>query len=247
MLNNNDMQQLEKLMETNSELNSLISKVMETYKFNICKFSHELRNPITLVNSSLQLIESQHPEVKTFKFWNETMADIQYVRSLLDELSSFNQSNTLNMSQFSINELMDSVCSSIRNDMIDTSFKLTCTYHNSLPIVTGDAVKMRQVITNLLKNAKDAVDPNNGSIDVSVQTLDNHSILIAIADNGCGIPPEHQDTIFEPFVTHKTNGSGLGLSICQNIIEAHHGTIRFESEINKGTTFYIKIPTSQDK
>lgn len=247
MLNNNDRQQLEKLMETNPELSGLISRVIDTYQFNICKFSHELRNPITLVNSSLQLIESQHPEVKTFKFWNETMADIQYVRSLLDELSSFNQSNTLNTSQFSISELMDSVCSSIRGDTCDSSCTLTCTYSNSLPIITGDAVKMRQVITNLLKNAKDAVNPVNGSIEVSIQNADNHSIQITIADNGCGIPLEYQDTIFEPFVTHKTNGSGLGLSICQNIIEAHHGTITFESEQNKGTTFYITIPISQNK
>lgn len=245
MLNNNDRQQLEKLMVTNPELNRLITNVIETYKFNICKFSHELRNPITLINSSLQLIESQHPEVKTFKFWNETMADIQYVRSLLDELSTYNQSETLHISAYNISELMDSVCSAIRNDTCDYC-TLTCTYDNSLPIMTGDAVKMRQVITNLLKNAKDAVNPENGSIQVRVQNLDESHIQIIISDNGCGIHPEYQDTVFEPFVTHKMNGSGLGLSICKNIIEAHGGSIRFESQINIGTSFYIIIPISSN-
>lgn len=239
MLNNNDRQQLEKLMETNPELSNLMSKVMETYKFNICKFSHELRNPITLINSSLQIIESQHPEVKTFKFWNETMADLQYVRSLLDELSTYNQSTTLNMSQFNISELMDSVCLAISSD---TSCKVTCSYSKSLPLIVGDAVKLRQVITNLLKNAKDAVNSDNGAIEVSIQDINSEQIQIAIADNGCGIPLNQQDTVFEPFVTHKVNGSGLGLAICQSIIESHHGTITFESVVDRGTTFYITLP-----
>lgn len=245
MLNNYDRQQLEKLMEKDPELNRLITNVMETYKFNICKFSHELRNPITLINSSLQLIESQHPEVKTFKFWNETMADIQYVRSLLDELSTFNQSETLHMSIYNISELMDSICTAIRND---TYNHCTLTYKkdNSLPLITGDAVKMRQVITNLLKNAKDAVPPENGSIHVCIQNLDESHMQIIISDNGCGIHPEYQDTVFEPFVTHKINGSGLGLAICKNIIEAHGGSIRFESQVNIGTSFYITLPISSN-
>ena len=244
MLKNNERQQLEKFIETNPELSDIVSKVLESYKFNMSKFSHELRNPITLINSSLQLIESQHPEVKTFKFWNETMADIQYVRYLLDELSAYNQSDTMNMSEFNINELMDTICSSIRNDNCGLS-TVTCTYNNSLPMIIGDAVKLRQVITNLLKNAKDAINPENGLIHVHIKNEDLDHILITITDNGCGIPLEYQSTIFEPFVTYKSNGSGLGLSICKNIIEAHQGTIHFDSQVNKGTTFYITIPTSQ--
>lgn len=245
MLNNNDKQLLEKLKKTNPELDYLISKVTENYKFNICKFSHELRNPITLINSSLQLIESQHPEVKTFKFWNETLADIQYVRSLLDELSTYNQSDTLNMSQFSINELLDSICNTFQNDIATSSNTLTCKCREPLPSITGDVVKLREVITNLLRNAKEAIDQTEGCIEVSAKCVKNNFIQISISDNGCGIPIEYQETIFDPFVTHKYNGTGLGLAISKNIIEAHHGTITFDSKINTGTTFHITLPAFQ--
>jgi signal transduction histidine kinase len=242
MLNNNDRQKIEELMKANPEFNCLILKIIDEYKFNISKFSHELRNPITLINSSLQLIESQHPEVKTFKFWNETMADIQYVRSLLDELSTFNQSNTLNKTKFSLSELLDSICSAICNDINTSTRTFTCRYSKSLPTMTGDPVKLRQVITNLVKNAKDAIDPIGGAICLSAQRIDNNRIQIKVSDNGCGIPPEYQRNIFEPFITHKNNGSGLGLSICQKIVESHNGTITFKSQVNKGTTFYITLP-----
>ncbi|WP_099467355.1 sensor histidine kinase [Konateibacter massiliensis] len=244
MLNNNDREQLEKLTETNPELKNIVSRLAESYNFNIGKFSHELRNPLTLISSSLQLIEAQHPEVKDFRFWNETMADIQYVLSLLDELSKFNQSDILNLSQFEIGELVDSVCFAVRNDICDSSCTLTCTYSKSLPKITGDAIKIRQVITNLIKNAKDAVNPENGSIQVTILDVNPDKFQISIADNGSGIPAEFQNTIFEPFVTHKANGSGLGLPICKNIVEAHGGSITFETQENIGTTFYITLPIS---
>jgi signal transduction histidine kinase len=242
MFNNNDRQQIEEIMKKNPEFNCLVLKVLEQYNFSICKFSHELRNPITLISSSLQLIESQHPEVKDFKFWNETMDDIQYVCSLLDELSCFNKSANLNVSEYSIIDLLDSTSSSICSDFNSSTRKFTCHYSKTLPTIRGDFVKIRQVITNLLKNAKDAIDEVSGTISLSAYCKDDAHIQIEISDNGCGIPKERQDSVFEPFVTYKPNGSGLGLPICKRIIEAHKGCISFQSSLNEGTTFYITLP-----
>lgn len=242
MINDNDRQQIEEIMKKNPEFNCLILKVLEQYNFSICKFSHELRNPITLISSSLQLIESQHPEVKDFKFWNETMNDVQYVCSLLDELSNFNKSANLNVSEYSIIDLLDSTCSAICGDLNTSKRKFTCNYSKTLPTIIGDSVKIRQVITNLLKNAKDAIDEASGTIHLTAYCKDESHIQIEISDNGCGIPMEYQDSVFEPFVTYKPNGSGLGLPICKRIVEAHNGTISFQSIQNKGTTFYITVP-----
>lgn len=242
MLNENDRQQIEELVQKNPELRCLISKVLKDYKFNISKFSHELRNPIALISSSLQLIESQHPEVKDFKYWNDTMDDIQYVCCLLDELSTFNKCTSLNLSEYSISELLDSTCASICNNLNTDTRKFTTDYSESLPIITGDSIKIRQVITNLIKNAKDAVDPIHGIIHLNAYCLDDEHIQIQITDNGSGIPLENQDKIFEPFVTYKENGSGLGLSICRQIILLHKGTITFETKPDEGTTFTITLP-----
>ncbi len=242
MINDNDRQQLEALSRENPELNSLISKIISEYNFNMCRFSHELRNPITLISSSLQLIESQHAEVKDFKFWNETMGDIQYVCSLLDELTTYNKSINLNYTKYSISELLDSTCSAICGDSNATTSKFIRNYNDTLPTMSGDSLKIRQVITNLLKNAKESIDPINGVIRLVAYSLDDAHIRIEITDNGCGIPLDYQTTIFEPFVTYKVNGSGLGLPISKRIIEAHNGTIHFESQENEGTTFYVTLP-----
>ncbi|MFA9376862.1 MAG: PAS domain-containing sensor histidine kinase [Lachnotalea sp.] len=242
MLNDNDRQQLEEIMENNPEFNCLLLKVIEENKFNSCKLSHELRNPITLINSSLQLIESQHPEVKNFKFWNETMDDLQYVRKLLDELTSYNKGNTLIMSEYSISELLNSTCTAMLADINTATRTFTTNYSEELPIITGDSIKIRQVITNLLVNAKEAIDPNNGIVSLKAYCADNDHLQIEVADNGCGIPIEHQESIFDPFVTFKQNGSGLGLSISKKIVEAHNGSIQFVSKLNEGTIFYITLP-----
>jgi signal transduction histidine kinase len=242
MINENEWRQLEEISKNNPEIGCLISKIIEEYKLNICKFSHELRNPITLINSSLQLIESQHPEVKGFKFWNETMSDVRYVGSLLDELSNYTKSNTMNFSEYSISDLLNSICCAVCNDIALSNGIFTLNYSQALPNMIGDSLKIREVLMNLLKNAKDSLSSDNGSIYLNAYCLDNDTLQIEIGDNGCGIPIEHQETIFEPFVTFKENGTGLGLSLAKKIIEAHHGTIKLESQINKGTTFYIVLP-----
>ncbi|MBR5509760.1 MAG: GHKL domain-containing protein, partial [Lachnospiraceae bacterium] len=80
-----------------------------------------------------------------------------------------------------------------------------------------------------------------GRIDLKIFTHDT-KLMIAVKDNGCGIPKELQKDIFLPFVTHKENGTGLGLSIVRRIITAHHGSIRLKSTVGKGTEFQVHLP-----
>ena len=80
-----------------SNVNNLSEESLE-----LSKMFHEIKNPLTLINSSLQLIESDHPEVKTFRFWNQTMEDMKNLRSLLDELSTFQKGNVLNITKINL-------------------------------------------------------------------------------------------------------------------------------------------------
>ena len=105
---------------------------------------------------------------------------------------------------------------------------------------TGDKIKLEEVFLNLLRNAKEAID-GEGTIYLSAER-GNDILIIQISDNGCGIPEEHLDSIFEPFKTYKQGGTGLGLSLSKRIIESHHGSISVSSEPEKGTTFTIKLP-----
>ncbi len=110
-------------------------------------------------------------------------------------------------------------------------------------ITVMDRTQLIRIITNLVKNAIQAIpeDQETKTIVVTVQH-DNEQVTIVVQDNGLGINPDNQEYIFEPKFTTKTSGMGLGLGIIKNIIENYKGTITFESEMGKGTTFKVTLP-----
>jgi len=109
----------------------------------------------------------------------------------------------------------------------------------------ADRMLMEQVLINLIKNANDACCRNE-SPEINVRIYKNayQNPVIVVSDNGCGILPEVQDKIFVPFFTTKTGGSGIGLSICRQIIVSHSGTINVESEPGKGTRVIMSLSHS---
>jgi len=109
-----------------------------------------------------------------------------------------------------------------------------------------DENQVEQVLINLLLNALHAVD-DYGLVTVK-STVDagKGSIILEIADNGCGIPPDHMKKIFDPFFSTKSNGTGLGLAVSYGIVRNHDGDIWVLSEPNKGTTFIIEFPILRD-
>ena len=196
----------------------------------ISKISHELRNPLTIIYSTLQLIESRHPEARTFDHWHELMQDVEFMSVLLDDLSRFNHAGALNFSTFSFRPFWEYISLSFAASVADTKLEYFSKIDSSINQITGDKTKLQEVFLNLLRNAAE-------------QSKD--SIIIQVQDNGCGISKEHLSSIFEPFTTYKKNGTGLGLSISESIIQAHGGTIEVDSAPQKGSTFRITLPTKQ--
>ena len=242
MLKNIDINQMNRLMEENETAKQIISQLLENYHTSISTISHEIRNPLTLISSSLQVMEMQHPEVKEFSNWHTTLDDIHFICSLLDDLSTLNNSRKIRPTVFNIGKLIKNVVVSfvISLDAEDSDIDFSSSVDPAIGDFTGDKIKLEQVLLNLLKNAKEAVD-EDGSIFLSAKKMGD-SIVISCKDDGCGIPDEYMDTLFEPFVTHKTNGTGLGLSLCKGIVEAHQGTICVHSEEGKGTEFTVTLP-----
>jgi signal transduction histidine kinase len=122
-------------------------------------------------------------------------------------------------------------------------------FSESLPPVLVDREQIKQVFLNLLVNAIEATD-ENGQITVRTRPYIKSNgapyIQIEVTDTGCGIPREYLETIFHPFFTTKHTGSGLGLSISNQIVQEHKGYIDVESQVNKGSTFYVNLPLYQD-
>lgn len=241
MLQNIDINKMNRLMEENEDAKQIISQLLENYHTSVSMIAHEIRNPLTLISSSLQIVEAQHPEVKKFYNWRQIMEDVNFMCSLLNELSSFNNGSTLHHSVFSIVRLLKNVAVSfaISLDAEDSEIEFKSRIAPCMGDFTGDKIKLEEVLLNLLRNAKDAVG-NSGTIFLSADR-ENDSVIIKCCDTGCGIPEDIIDTIFDPFVTYKENGTGLGLSTVKRIVEAHGGTVTVNSS-ESGTEFTVTLP-----
>ena len=213
----------------------------EDIEFMLSKFSHEIRNPLTTLYSTLQLIEMQHPEVKDFKHWSSLNYDIEYINQLLDELSNFAKSEKLNLTNIEMRPFLENLSLSFAASIAQSEVEYTSEIDPYIPKITVDKTKLQEVFLNLLKNAYDASLPK-GKIFLTAHMVDKN-LVIKVKDTGCGITEEQLPTIFQPFVTYKKNGTGLGLAISEHIIKAHGGTITVESEVGVGTTFTITLST----
>ena len=246
MLKEIDKIRIKKFMGESPELDELIHKILDDHQLEISQISHEIRNPVTLINSSLQLIEKQHPEVKDFNFWSQTMDDMKNLRELLDDLSHYNNGRRLNKARLDVNLFLHELADSAKAWGEEQNCQIFVTAEGLLPDICADPVKLRQGLTNLLKNA---IESSHGKTEISItakvieKTEEKESqLLIEIRDNGDGIPPEYLPSLFEPFVTHKQNGTGLGLAVTKRIIETHGGCITVRSDEGKGTCFSILMP-----
>lgn len=253
MFSATDYDRLQQIMEESSVKKELLLRLLESHKMEISTISHEIRNPLTLVYSTLQLIESQHPEVLSFRHWNTMRQDIEYMKQLLEELSSYNNGERLTLAEINTDTFLKTLALSFASSLLDTEIEFASRIASGLPPVIIDSVKIRQTLLNILSNARDAIisnpDCEHPSINLDADLTDT-TLQITISDTGCGIPSEDLSSIFEPFVTHKSNGTGLGLAIAKRIITAHKGSISVTSSPGKGTSFIIALPiqqNSQDK
>lgn len=242
MLTNINLNQMNQLMAENSDAKQIISQLLENHHYAVSMIAHEIRNPLTLVSSSLQMIESLHPEVKDYHGWDQVLDDIQFMCDLLTDLTSFNRSHMITHSVFSIEQLLRNIAVSfaISLDSEDSDIEFTSCIAPDMGDFTGDKIKLEEVFLNILRNAKDAVS-ETGSIFFSAKRMEDR-IVIQCTDDGCGISDEIIDTIFSPFVTYKEGGTGLGLALSKRIVESHGGTISASSSSETGTVFTVELP-----
>ncbi len=119
---------------------------------------------------------------------------------------------------------------------------------DDLPSCTADAHMLEQVVLNLINNAVQAMSSANSLKELTIDSSANDkSIIITVSDSGPGISEEIRDKIFDPFYTTKTDGSGIGLSLCRRIITDHKGSIRIESNRWGGANFIIELPVTGKK
>ncbi|MBO5068954.1 MAG: ATP-binding protein [Roseburia sp.] len=205
---------------------------------------HEIKNSITLISGSLQLVAKKHPEVCLFDYWNEAMSEIDFLKNIVTQLSSTRLYGSPKVMKLDIHTLMNQIEKSIRA-FSWKDFNYCLSIEENLPLVELDIQLMKQAIVNIIKNAYEATDKPD-TIELRVFSKRGR-LHITITDHGGGLDPAVAASIFQPFITSKTGGSGLGLVITQQIIESHQGSIQCDSRPGDGCTFTITLPFSQNQ
>ena len=195
MLYNIDINKMNKLMSNNEDARQIIPQLLRNHRNTISTISHEIRNPLTLVSSALQVMEKQNPELKDIPHWSQVMGDVDFIIQLLEELSAFNSSNELYYSVFSIEQLLKNVAISfaISLDTNEADIEFSSSISDSLGEFTGDKIKLQELVLNLLKNAEEAIT-EQGSIHLAA-SRSGDIITITCTDTGCGITPEQMECI----------------------------------------------------
>jgi two-component system, OmpR family, phosphate regulon sensor histidine kinase PhoR len=231
----------------------------ETYRKEFLQnLSHELKTPIfaiqgyvdTLLNGALE-----NPDVNK-KFLNSTSRNVDRLVNLVDDLDEISKLESgeqlLYQQNFVIQDLLKEVYETLAIKAEEKEIKCIIKKGCEQPLtVYADKEKIRQVFINLVDNAI-KYGKQNGTIESSFYRIDGRRILIEISDDGSGIAEEHLPRIFERFYrtdlarSRKVGGSGLGLSICKHIVEAHGQTIHVRSKIDVGTTFGFTLQKKKD-
>lgn len=225
-------------------------KELEEYKSNfIQNISHEIKTPITAINSAIELLETDEQNLKpqNKECFEIILYQIKYINILINDILNLSEievektQENKDFSEFDLNEIIKMTA----NNFPQNNIKINIVENNKNIQITGDSSLISQAINNLISNA--AKYSKSQNLDITISNIENQGI-IDIKDYGIGIPKEHIPHIFERFYrvdkarSRQTGGTGLGLSIVKNIIELHQGTIELQSEENKGCEFIIKLP-----
>ncbi len=207
------------------------------------QIAHELNNPIYGIMNTLELLKTEiSPESKRRRILELSLSETQRLSEMLRNMLSFSKPEEEKRRPVKINELIEGILLVMEKQMRESNIKLETSFDDEIPEVMASTNQMRQVMLNILKNAKEAM-PKGGNLAVQTRKEDKH-VVIHVRDTGVGIPEEIRDKIFEAFFTtkQKVKGVGLGLSVCYGIIKDHGGEIKVESEEGRGTTLKILLP-----
>ncbi len=218
----------------------------EVRKAFISTLTHDLKSPIIAEQKALEfLISEKDKNVNVFEYlediYNTNEDLLKLINSLLSSYHYESGKWNLNKTPENMEELIKNVIKIITPLIKEHNSIISCDIQEDIAFVNIDAIEIKRVLMNLISNA---IKHNEEGVDVSIKVIKKEgSIQVSVSDNGQGIPDKLQSKVFQQYHTQKgTVGSGLGLYISKQIIDAHKGKIWFESEEGKGTTFYFTLP-----
>lgn len=245
--------ELDQLCDENEVFAKYVAKFREENNILLSKVTHELGNPLTLIDSTAQLIDSRYPEIHNIKYWDQLKSDITSLSELLHNFANYNYCAKLHIESINLMKLIEKTVKSFEVPAMEKGITIEVDKLDKpmdcLLVYACDKVKIRQVITNIVKNAFEATETRD-YIHVSLPTEvvsmrfngnERNYLRIDISNNGRPIVKDDKQSLFTPFVSSKPSCGGMGLPVAYKIICAHNGMITMQST-EQETSFSIYLP-----
>jgi len=209
--------------------------------------AHEIRNPLTSIGGFARKVYNRLPDGDPNKKYMEIiLEDVALLENMIKQLIDL-KSLSISMKQpIDVNEVINDSLKIFEQDLSNKNIQVVTNLLGNLPLITADKKLLKRAFCNIIKNAIEAMEKEPKILTIKTSLNDNN-IEISISDTGKGIPEEKVKTIFDPLVTSKVYGPGLGLTFALKIIQDHKGSISVKSEIGTGTTFTVTLPINSEK
>ncbi|MGM0629179.1 MAG: ATP-binding protein [Patescibacteria group bacterium] len=238
-----------------SQLNEHLREIDELKSEFVSVAAHQMRTPLSGIKWSLDMLAREQAgsvnakqKRMLLKSYESNERMILLVNNLLNTDRIESGRTDLEMRKVNLKDIVNNLIYYIKPQARSKGVEVNISSDTDLPHVEADPEKIRDAVQNILENAVKYTE-EEGGIDIDVH-CEKGRVLLSISDDGIGIPEESKKDVFTKFhrgenaVKMRTEGSGLGLFVSKEIVEKHDGTIWFESEEGKGTTFYISIPVA---
>jgi signal transduction histidine kinase len=217
----------------------------------ISGIAHEIKNPLVAIKTFAELLPERYAD-EAFRetFAQVALHEVDRIDTLMHRLRSLSARSTSLLNPVSVIAPLEETLSLLAGEFARRKIRVACQYQPFLPPVMGDHDQLKQVFVNLCLNSIEAMG-EGGTLTITVESNSGDeewasTLIIEISDTGTGIPTEHLSNIFEPFFTLKDKGTGVGLAICQGIIDYHRGSIAATNRADSpGAIFTLTLPAAE--
>lgn len=201
--------------------------------------AHEIRNPLFALNNNIEYIKQNVNEDGVFnEIYPELKTSIERIHKTVSTILDFAKPHKTELKKVNINDVINSSLILVKKQFTKSAIRIDENLDDKIKPIKADPHQLEQVFVNLFLNSFQAMDDQPGILTI-VTKSENKRFIIIISDTGKGIPNDEIERIFDPFYSTFHNGTGLGLTIVQRILDGHNATYKVESEENFGTTFNI--------
>lgn len=208
--------------------------------------AHEVRNPLGNIKAAAQLcLDKYELDKQIRRYLNVILRNSGRINKVIKDLLNLAKPHEASLKIGRIDKIIDSLCDLANARCLKQRVRLSKRFPRTLPQILLDEKLLKEAFLNLIFNALDAM-PNGGRLAINAYEHNDEEIVIAFCDSGCGISEDNVGRVFDPFFTTKKEGTGLGLSLAQQIIEFHKGKIYIESKPDYGTEITVRLPVYEE-